>query len=122
MPAGIPIRNAITIAIEAILRADLRDHSGIALLAGHHQSGIAGQQLLQRKNQHRDEEQRRDQLNEAPAEEIQHGAAPVPYAIILTSASARSRAPARPASACSPRAWWCARSAACDGRDRSAAL
>ena len=33
---------------------------GIALLAGERQRRVAGQQLLQPEDQHRDEEQRRD--------------------------------------------------------------
>jgi len=36
--------------------------------------------MLQRKDQHRHEEQRRDQLQDALAEEIQHGAIRVPGA------------------------------------------
>ena len=48
--------------IELVLLADLRDHGGIALLAGHHQRRIARQQLLQREDQDRHEEQCRDQL------------------------------------------------------------
>ena len=64
--------------IEVILRADLRDHGGIALLAGHHQRRIARQQMLQRKDQHRHEEQCRDQLQDALAEEIQHGLSSCP--------------------------------------------
>ena len=50
--------------IEPVLLADLLDHLGIALLAGHDQRRIARQQLLQRKDQHRHEEQRRDQLQQ----------------------------------------------------------
>ena len=119
MPAGMPTRNAITIAIEAswivtgsfcaissrtgtllrkrlaeiarqhaldpvdvldrhrliepILLADLLDHFGIALLARHDQRGIAGQKLLQREDQHRHEEQCRDELDQPPCEEVQHG-------------------------------------------------
>jgi hypothetical protein len=55
--------------IEVILRADLRDHIGIALLAGHDKRRIARQQMLQRKDQDRHEEQCRDQLDDAPREE-----------------------------------------------------
>src|SRR6476660_10269902 len=39
---------------------------------------------------------------------------------VLTSASNRSRAPGRPASAYSLQVWWYVRSTACDDRDRSA--
>ena len=58
--------------IEPVLLADLRDHVGIALLARHDQRRIAGQQMLQRKDQHRHEEQCRDQLQQALAEKVQH--------------------------------------------------
>ncbi|MHC2781362.1 hypothetical protein ACVMBZ_000569 [Bradyrhizobium liaoningense] len=61
--------------IELVLLADLLDHRGIALLAGHHERGIARQQLLQREDQHRHEEQRRHDLRDAAGEEVQHGAA-----------------------------------------------
>src|SRR6266851_3919132 len=37
---------------------------------------------------------------------------------VLTSASTRSRAPARPAFACNLQAWWYARSGACGDRDK----
>jgi hypothetical protein len=57
-----------------ILPADLFDDGGISLLAGHNQRRIARQQMLQREDQDRDEEQRRDQLNETLREEVQHGA------------------------------------------------
>src|SRR3954447_21414396 len=102
--------------------------------------------MLQRKNQDRDEEQRRDELHDAPGDEIQHGggtnslggmmgggrhlrdafsvaeegAAEVLGAAMLISASTRSRAPVRPASACNPQACWCERSTACGDRDKSA--
>jgi hypothetical protein len=42
-------------------------HIGVALLAGHRQRRIARQQMLQRKNQDRHEEQRRDQLQDSLA-------------------------------------------------------
>ena len=145
-PVDVLHRNRL---IEPVLLADLGDDLGIAFLAGHHQRRIAGQQLLQREDQDRHEEQRRDQLQDALGEEVQHGAArfhaqrmratPRCRTVAhlrsrccasaeqrkircaapertkcavqpLTSASARPRAPARPASACSLRAWWCARS------------
>ena len=53
--------------IEPVLLADLLDHGGIALLAGHHQRRIARQQMLQREDQHRHEEQCRDELRDALA-------------------------------------------------------
>ena len=52
-----------------ILLADLLDHGRIALFAGHDQSGIARQQLLQREDDHRHEEQSRDQLQQTFAKE-----------------------------------------------------
>jgi len=55
-----------------VLVADLLDHSGIALFARHHQCGIARQQLLQRKDQHRHEEQCRYDLRKPAGEEVQH--------------------------------------------------
>ena len=58
--------------IEPILLADLLDHLGVAVLARHDQRGIAGQQLLQREDQHRHEEQRRDELQQALGEEGEH--------------------------------------------------
>ncbi len=58
--------------IEPILFADLLDHRGIAVLARHDHRGIARQQLLQREDQHRHEEQRRDQLQQALGEEGEH--------------------------------------------------
>src|SRR3982751_3236555 len=98
--------------------------------------------MLQRKNQDRDEEQRRDQLHDAPGDEIQHGggtnsvasimgggrhlrdassvadegAAEVLGPAMLISASTRPRAPVRPASACSPQACWYGRSGVCGER------
>ena len=59
--------------IEPVLLADLLDHGRVALLARHDQRRIARQQVLQRKDQHRHEEQCRDQLQQAPGEEVQHG-------------------------------------------------
>ncbi len=106
--------------IEPVLLADLFDHFGIALLARHHQRRIAGQQLLQREDQHRHEEQCRHELDKSPREEVQHGRLRV--MAFLTSASARSHARARPASACSLRAWWCARSGCGGDRDRAGGL
>ena len=149
--------------IEPVLLADLRDHVGIALLAGHDQRRIARQQLLQREDHHRHEEQRRDQLQQALAEEVQHGVRSCPGRTAatkcrraepgpmerasrsrlcgaaqealhrvrdtrdwltrsLTSASTRSRAPVRPASACSLRAGWYARSGCGGDRGRAAAF
>jgi hypothetical protein len=108
--------------IEPVLLADLRDDIRVAFLARHDQRRIARQQLLQREDQHRHEEQRRDELDNTPGEKIQHGASRAPVAIPLTSTSARSRAPARPASACSLRALWCARSGCGGDRDRAGAF
>jgi hypothetical protein len=59
--------------IELILLANLLDDGGIALLAGHHQCWIPGQKMLEREDQDRHEEQCRDQLQDALAEEVQHG-------------------------------------------------
>ncbi len=65
--------------IEPIFPPDLLNDFGIALLAGHHQSRIAGQELLQREDDHGHEEQRRDQLQQALAEEGKHGGATGDY-------------------------------------------
>ena len=54
--------------IEAILLADLGDDLGIAILARHDQGGIARQQLLQQEDDHRHEENGRDELQQALAE------------------------------------------------------
>ena len=51
---------------------DLLDHGGVAFLAGHDERGIAGQELLQREDQDRHEEQCRHQLGDAAREEVQH--------------------------------------------------
>ena len=59
--------------IEVILLANLLDHGRVALFAGHDQGGVARQQLLQREDDHRHEEQGRDQLQQTFAKEIQHG-------------------------------------------------
>ena len=58
--------------IELVLRTDMGDGLGVAFLAGHHQCRIAGQQMLQRKDQDRDKEQRRDQLQDTLGEKVQH--------------------------------------------------
>ena len=50
--------------VEVHLLAQVRDHVRIALLARQHHRRIAGQQLLQPEDQHRDEEQRRDDRRE----------------------------------------------------------
>ena len=77
--------------IEPVLLADLRDDGGIALLAGHHQRGIAGQQMLQREDQDRHKEQRRDQLRDALGEEAQHGVLPARRACTLRREPDRCR-------------------------------
>ena len=142
--------------IEMVLLADLLDHGRIALFAGHHQRRVARQQMLQREDQHRHEEQCRDDLQDPLAEKIQHEVIRVPGAAQrercaaepgpsvsewsrlcgaalrrctasgtrvwyppLTSASARPRAPDRPASGRSLRvsSVWAIR--ICGGRGRS---
>ena len=55
--------------VEVQLLAQVRDDVGIAVLAGEHDSRIAGQELLQPEDQHRDEQQRRDDRREPPGEE-----------------------------------------------------
>ena len=47
--------------IEMVASPDRRHRDRIVLLAGERQGGVAGQELLQREDQHRDEEQRRHQ-------------------------------------------------------------
>ena len=56
----------------------------IAFLAGHHQRRIAGEQLLERKDQHRHEEQCRHDLRDAVGEELQHGPTCVPGDAAIT--------------------------------------
>src|SRR5262249_3350217 len=51
--------------VEPVLLAYLLDYGRIALLARHHQRRIAGQELLQREDQHRHEEERRHELGDA---------------------------------------------------------
>ena len=68
-PVGVLNRDWL---IEPVLMADLLDDCWIALLAGHDQRRIAGQQLLQREDQDRHEEQRRDELNQPTCQEAQH--------------------------------------------------
>ncbi len=58
--------------IEPVLPADLLEHLRVALLAGHRQRRVARQQLLQAEDDHRHDEQRRDQLQQALAEEQEH--------------------------------------------------
>ena len=58
--------------IEAVLAPDLLDHRRVALLARHDQRRIAGQELLQREDDHRHEEQRRQKLHEPAADEGEH--------------------------------------------------
>jgi hypothetical protein len=58
--------------VEAILLADLLQHGWITLLAGHGERRIAGEQLLQPEDDHRDEKQRRDQLQQALGQEWEH--------------------------------------------------
>ena len=52
--------------IEMVLRADGRHGDGIVLFAGQRCRRIAGQELLQSEDQHRDHEQRRHENGEAP--------------------------------------------------------
>ncbi|MCW2084981.1 UNVERIFIED_ORG: hypothetical protein M2193_007156 [Bradyrhizobium japonicum] len=70
--------------IELVLLPDLLDRGGIAFLAGHHQRRIAGQQLLERKDQHRHEEQCRHDLRDAVGEEVQHGPTRFPGDVAIT--------------------------------------
>src|SRR5439155_19158473 len=74
--------------IEAVLPADLLEHGGIALLAGHGQCRVAGEQLLQAEDDHRHEEQRRDQLQEALAEVQEHASLARPECIASPGAYA----------------------------------
>src|SRR3954453_6860760 len=98
--------------------------------------------MLQRKDEYRDKEQGRDELEDALGQEIQHGArtarvlgvieaggeanaasvasgdkaSKLLSLIFVISASIRPRAPVRPASACSLEASWCERSGSCGER------
>src|SRR6267378_4358204 len=98
MPAGMPIRSAITIAIDAscivtgsfcairlstgtLMRSDWPKSPDRTPFAQYkYCTGIARQQMLQRKDQDRHEEKRRDQLDDALGEEAQHGSVRFPGA------------------------------------------
>jgi hypothetical protein len=76
-----------------VLLADFLDDGGIAFLAGHDKCGIARQQMLQRENQDRHEEQRRDQLRQALGEEAQHDAPSSAAFIISVSVRSHGQCP-----------------------------
>jgi hypothetical protein len=59
--------------VEVQLGAQVRDHARVLLLAGEDLGRVARQQLLQTEDQHRDEDQRRDDLRQALEEELEHG-------------------------------------------------
>jgi hypothetical protein len=52
--------------------AQVCDDIGVAILAGQHDGRIAGEQLLQPVDQHRDEEQRRNNRREALEQKAGH--------------------------------------------------
>ena len=54
--------------VEVQLLAQVRDDGRVAVLAGQHDRGIARQQLLQAEDQHRDEDERRDDRRDAADE------------------------------------------------------
>ena len=55
--------------VEVHLLAQVRDDGRIAILAGEHDGGIARQQLLQAEDQHRHEDERRNDRRDAADEE-----------------------------------------------------
>ena len=83
-------------SIEPVLLAYLRDHGGIAFFSGHDERGIAGQQVLQQKDQDRHEEQCRNQLQDAFAEKVQHAAYTRPNAAELDIGGAARRVVSSP--------------------------
>jgi hypothetical protein len=58
--------------VQVHLLAQVRDHGRIAVLAGEHDGGIARQQLLQAEDQHRHEDQCRDDRRDAADEVGKH--------------------------------------------------
>ena len=58
--------------VEMVLGADLRDHRRIIVFARHDHGGIARQQMLQGKNDHRHEKHRGQKLDEAFADQREH--------------------------------------------------
>ena len=87
LEAGIPVlvEKPLGVSVASAQRlVEAQAHTGIPVLAGHHQGRIAGQQLLERKDHHRHEEQCRHDLRDAVGKEVQHGPTRFPADAAIT--------------------------------------
>jgi len=76
------------------LLSDLLQHRRVALLARHDQRRIARQELLQAEDQHRHEEQGRDELQHPLGQEGEHLRL-LPYVLSARVSGGRGRGPTR---------------------------